>query len=366
LFRLHFSECSSICIRPMALGFSGTGLVRVERVFHDGSKGSDRVAKFGDVELIQQENDGWKALADYFESARATEVLAIRRGVGLGVLLYRFLGGAGEAIVPFSSFYPNAEPEQVDSTLRRLLHETCGLWYRNANRIPTEALRLDESYRTGLNVDLERLVKSYEFRFGTPCRADMKVDYSQLDRELPHMIARIMDDNLRFTNDSWLCRTHGDMHGENVLVERESGNSWLIDFGRSGLAHWARDIAVLEAFIRLRLTSNSDLAELYAFETLLAGSRELDAPIDVLGLRDPGLQRAALAIQTLRQAAAALIEPYPLDRAMAEYVFATSKYIEFHGLLDKRWRKNHAMIAGGVMIERLDQYFAPSELVGTY
>ncbi len=363
LIRLAFSNCRSIVVHPMALGASGTGLVRIEREFLDGSHGSHAVAKFGDVELIQREFDGWLYLKNYLHAARATEVRACHKGLGLGLLEYQFLGAGVEQEKPFADFYGEASADDAGHSIERLFDDTCALWYEEKNRVSLEEERLDLTYREALGIDVERLVKGYEFRFGKRCRSNDVVSHPELDRDLPHVISLISNDELRFVTDTWHCRTHGDLHSQNLLVTPEDGQCWLIDFARSGVGHWARDFAVLESSIRFQLLVNGDLGELFEFETLLASTKELGQEVDISIIGDPSTRKAALVIQRLRETAARLVDPYPRDRAFAEYlvalVFASTKLLEFHQLLDKKWRKHHVMISTGVMLDRLLNQFVP-------
>jgi CheY-like chemotaxis protein len=183
LFRLAFSNCSSIQIRPMELGASGTGLVRVDRQFADGSRGSTAVAKFGDIELIQSEFEGWRELKDYLHASRATEVMARHSGLGLGLLEYRFLGVGEEQLEPFSEFCATASAAEAGQSLEQLFQDTCALWYEEENRVALENERLDLVYRSALGIDVDRLVKGYEFRFGKPSRSGDVVSYAELDRD---------------------------------------------------------------------------------------------------------------------------------------------------------------------------------------
>lgn len=357
LFRLAFNDCRSIAINPMAMGASGTGLVRVEPEFLDGSHGSSVVAKFGDVEMIKRELDGWHNLERYLKASRATEVVGHHLGLGLGVLQYRFLGVGVDQLRTFDAFYQTASAAGASRSLEHLFGDTCALWYEEANRMPAEDDRLDVYYRSALGIDVSRLVRGYEFRFGRPCRDDDVVIYPELDADLPHVVALMKNDSLQFTCDTWRCRTHGDMHSQNLLVTEGDGQCWLVDFGRSGIGHWARDFAILETSIRFQMLINGDLGELFEFESLMASPAHLGEEVDLSGISDASTRKAAEVIQVLRRTASEVIAPYPSDRAFAEYlvalVFASTKLLEFHQLLNRRWRKHHVLIACGVMLQRL-------------
>jgi CheY-like chemotaxis protein len=367
LFRREFNNCRAITIQPMAEGHSGSGIARVEREFLDGSKGSDVVVKFGDVELIRREISGWQAIKDFLFAARATEVLDHALGIGLGLLSYRFLGAPGEQPESFRGFFAEAGAEEIGDAIDGVFKEVCRLWYADENRKAAERLRLDETYRRMMGIDIERVAKGYEFRFGVAARERAVVSYPELGHDLPHLIDILRRDALSVVTDTWCCRTHGDLHIDNLLVTSDGTACWLIDFGWSGRGHWARDFAVLETSIRFQLLSNSDLAQLYEFESLMARTSKLGAPEDLAIIRDASTRKAGIAIQRLRAAAASVIEPYPAERALAEYflalVFASAKYLEFHRLLDTRWRKRHVMIAAGVLIERLQSDLIPAGLL---
>ncbi|HEX5375212.1 MAG TPA: phosphotransferase, partial [Solirubrobacterales bacterium] len=357
LFRLTFDDCRGIAVHPMSLGASGTGLVRVEREFMDGSRGASVVAKFGDIEMIQRELDGWHHLEKYLHAARATEIISSRLGLGLGVLEYRFLGAGVEQLRTFDNFYATASARDVERSVDRLFRETCALWYEESNRTAVEQDRLDAYYQSALGIDVERLVKGYEFRFGKPCRVEEVVSYAELDHDLPHVVAMMQEGALRFLTDTWRCRTHGDLHSQNLLVTQDDGQCWLVDFGRSGSGHWARDFAILESSIRFQMLLNNDLNDLFEFESVMAAPEELGGTAELSGIRDPSTLKAAEVIQALRRTAAGMVDPYPRDRAFAEYlvalVFASTKLLEFHQLLDRKWRKHHVLIACGVMLDRL-------------
>ncbi len=337
------------------------------REFLDGSKGSDVVVKFGDVELIRRELAGWRAIKDFLYAPRATKVLDHALGIGLGLLSYRFLGATGEPPEPFRRYFGEASAAEVGDALDGVFKDVCRLWYAEDNREPSERLRLDATYRRMMGIDVERVAKGYEFRFGVAARESDVVSYPELDHDLPHLIHALRSDALAVVTDTWCCRTHGDLHADNLLVTTDGAACWLIDFGWSGRGHWARDFAVLETSIRFQLLSNADLAELYEFESLMASVSTLGTADDLSVIRDASTQKAGIAIQRLRAAAAAVIAPYPTDRALAEYsvalVFASAKYLEFHRLLDTKWRKRHVMIAAGVLVERLEQDLIPAGLL---
>jgi len=338
-------------------GFSGSAVLRVERRFSSGERGSDVIVKFGDVNDIERERAGWAEIAPFSAGTRTTAIDKFVRGIGLGALEYRLVGGTGGGARSFGEFYGLHSVVDVCSLLTALFEETCSLWYAAENRRVDPDLRLFDRYCEDLDIDLDRLVRGYEFRFGRRLgRERSGVSISGRRWQVPDPVEILSSGELDVAASSWTCRTHGDLHGDNVLVAGVS-EPWLIDFGRTGFGHWARDFAVLENFIRFRLVLSSDMEELAEMERALLLAGALDGSVDWSGIADGSVRKAGEAIAHLRRLAAKMTEPYDALIGFAEYVFgvymASMKYFELQRLLDRKWRKNHVLLVGGVLAQWL-------------
>jgi hypothetical protein len=89
-----------------------------------------------------------------------------------------------------------------------------------------------------------------------------------------------------------ICRGHGDLHGDNVLVDQE-GHTWVIDFEHTGFGPPLQDAVELESSIRFNLLEESNLSALLQMEEALAMQENLDADPELLADIDRA-DRAAL------------------------------------------------------------------------
>jgi CheY-like chemotaxis protein len=366
LFRQLNRQCTSASLGPLGVGYSGTSVVRAKRYF-GAEHGSDAVIKYGAVDLISKERAGWLAVAEYLSGTRSTRVEEYVRGLGLGGIRYGLLGAGSEILASFGEFYVSAETSQVCKAVGALFEETCGRWYEPSNRRPEAELNLQSAYETGLGINLDRIIEGYEFRFGRRLsRASDIVNYPEVGSALPNVVGALRNGSLAVSAPSWLCRTHGDMHGDNVLVSGDGSGAWIIDFGNTGFGHWSRDFVVLEAFIRFKLATG-ELSDLFQLETALAGVERLDQPADLSGIADAAIRKAGSVISHLRGVAGRVIAPYPSDRALAEYttalMFAMLKYFQLQRLLDRKWRKHHVLVAACIQLQQLNDRYIPLGLL---
>lgn len=152
---------------------------------------------------------------------------------------------------------------------------------------------------------------------------------------------------------------HGDLHGGNVLVDPTNGAAWLIDFGRSGRAHWARDFAELEAAIRVEYGATASWEEWLELETALARQSSLDQPIE-LSAHVTRVARLTLdQIIEVRFAAARSLNSCPLtiDQPTRQYlgalVLTLANYFRLHRLLGDGQKKRRVELAVALLAERL-------------
>ncbi len=106
--------------------------------------------------------------------------------------------------------------------------------------------------------------------------------------------------------DAYVGRLHGDLNLENVLVELESRNAYLIDFARSRQDHILRDLLHLEMAVITRLLPPAlETAQMPA-ETIYPLYERLDCAIRHPGrvLPPPGLEKPYAMLLTIRNMAA--------------------------------------------------------------
>ncbi len=354
LLRACHSDCERISLRPLQAGRGGTAVFQIERYLKGGRHATPTVAKVGQRALVDRERAGWESVREYLTGNRSTELQESRVGLSYGVLRYKLVG-AGGGFRSFGDFYSGSSAAEVEDCLTGLFRETFRQ-LRDPVNLRKSPLDLLEVYGSYLKLKSSGVVQGYEFQFGTPLQDDKWYMHRELDRRLPNAVREFRNGNFTWRGETTLALSHGDLHGDNILVGPDGG-AWVIDFGAAGLSHWARDYVLLESYVRLRLLQNGDISDLYRLERLLAAPESLSQRADFSGLLNSEVRKAGATIACIRAFAAEMSVDASPTQAWAEYSYAllatTLKYLQMHRLLDKRWRKHHLMIAAGVTLERL-------------
>ncbi len=160
--------------------------------------------------------------------------------------------------------------------------------------------------------------------------------------------------------DTWDCPTHGELHPGNVLVETASQGAWLIDFGRAGPGHWARDFAELELAVRFQIADPPTADDLFVVESGFIDVAALHEAIDTSGTLTGSARRSAEIVEAIRQqaglAGAQLLESD--ERALEEYAVALFamglNYFRLHRLIRSAPRKRQVQMALALLRERVD------------
>lgn len=351
LVRRLFAEDSAIQVSELSGGRTATAVIRVARRLEGGRVVRPAVVKIGEARWIEQERYGFQSLSNYL-GGRSTRLEDHCRGVHLGALRYTLIGGEGNEVLSFGQYYLEADTTKVQQMLRGLFKDTCGLFYDPRNRMPVAQCDVVGLYRERLGLDVAKLERGYQFKFGNEL-ADRPTIFHHDFVEVPNAVLALKQGRIELVTDSFLCPTHGDMHGDNVVISPEDGGGWLIDFGSAGMGHWARDFAVLECYVRYRLLQTSDLGHLYAFEQALLATGSLGGEPDLGGLFDGELRRAGRIIGTIRQHAheASLHHPTAFVEYQVAVLMTSLLYMQFHVLLNRKWRKWQVMMTAGCLLE---------------
>ncbi len=355
LLRQLFVDSRALEVSELSGGKTPTAVLRVTRLLEGGQMVRPAVVKIGEVERVEREQRGFEELSDYLSGMRSTRLEGYHRGVYLGALRYTLIGGGGGRLLPFGQYYVDTDVSKVQHTLTGLFRDTCGLFYEPRNRETAGRMDLVEAYRDYLGLDVAKLERGYEFKFGHPLGDHPTFVHRGLDVELPNAVLAFKDGRIELSTDSFLCPTHGDLHGDNLVVDPDDGGAWLIDFGLAGRSHWARDFALLECYLRYRLVQTSDLADLYTFEQALLTTGSLTAEPNFGALCAGELRHAGKVVRTIREAAAHAAQDHPT--AFVEYQVAllmtSLLYMQLHALLTRKWRKLQVMMTAGCLLQSI-------------
>jgi len=154
---------------------------------------------------------------------------------------------------------------------------------------------------------------------------------------------------------SFASITHGDLNGHNLFVD-EKKMVWLIDFYKTGWGPALRDAAELESSIKFQLIKNDNLPKLLAFERALLKQAKFseELPLPVQFQKSDEFQRAFMAIQFIRRAAAEIGETDIMEEYYAILMYYALKMMTWKGIssTDKQrrlTRQRHALYSAALL-----------------
>ena len=349
-------SATDVHLTPMEGGHSGAAVARVTR-HRDGVHLADVIIKYGLAPAIHEEQQRYRKVSDLVSDQRLTQLNQVALGRNLGVLEYTLVGADPAQVRPFGEFYRHASAADVRRCVEALFERTCGRWY--ANRRAVSGLSLSDHYAEHLGFSRATLAREYAFKFGDKIIGRETIRHVELPRDLPDPVTAVTSGAADVVCDTWVCPSHGDMHGGNILVDGPHGEPWLIDFAAAGEAHWARDFAALECCVKFQYTDAAhDLGGLYELESVLADSESLSEGVGSrVSLQRADLAKALRAASDIRQVMAGLVGDAMSERVMyreyhAALLYQSLNYLRFHSLLKKqKARKHHVLAAAALAYE---------------
>jgi len=124
-----FYTAKSILIQPLAVGQSGTGILRAQPFYATSGGGHAVVVKFGDFRKIKQEYDNFKQYVQPFLGGEhTTAIQGLRRTARLGGIIYSLLGTSHDQLADFGEFYRLATALQIQDASEQFFQDTPSNW----------------------------------------------------------------------------------------------------------------------------------------------------------------------------------------------------------------------------------------------
>jgi hypothetical protein len=358
LLRCLFSQAKTILVEPLPQGYSNTRIIKIQPFYTEGGAGRHVVVKFGDSQIIEQEYENYRKYGQPFiGDGRSTTILDYQRTAHMGGIVYSFLGTATQQMQSFGTFYSQAPIDDIRQALDLLFRSTCRIWYANCS---LQFLNLTEDYQKQSSYTLSNLKRILGARLPTVLNQE-ELLFESLHSQPTHPFRnpfytlKTLEPQIYPTYTSI---THGDFNQGNIFMD-QNGYSWLIDFQSTGPSHILRDVATLDAVIRLQLLTpeQATLDERLALEEALCRIthfNQLEQLKKSYFTANPALTKIWETIVHLRMIAHWLIEKMPSDE-MREYyaalLYVTMNTLSFSSLAVEQCE--HALISACLLIDRL-------------
>jgi CheY-like chemotaxis protein len=349
-----FYRAKKILVRPLTLGHSGMGVLRIQPSY-TGGNGHEVVVKFGNAHAIKKEYRNFKEhVQPFLGGGRNTIALDFRRTPYLGGIIYSLLGTVNDQLVDFGDFYRNSDESRIKSTLDALFHDTCGVWYANCGNL--EFLNLTEEYQRLLEYTPSMLDQSVFDQLSVQGKQRLSFVHLRSKRTFTNPLEVLA--GMPFIHSTYRCITHGDFNQHNLLVD-SNGHVWMIDFQGTGHSHILCDVAMLDSVVRfqlLRLEEATLRERLQMEEALCSIERfsQVEQMENKLSTTNRVLAKAYAIVVHLRTLAGKLMHQKPNDD-MSEYYVA----LLYHALNTLRFsslpvdQREHALLSASLIVDRL-------------
>lgn len=352
-----FYQAESILIRPLPVGQSGTGVLRIQPFYADGGAGQEVIVKFGDFRKVEQEYRNFKKyIQPFVGGGRHTMILDLRYTSHLAGLNYKLLGTANDALVDFREFYRHSDVPQIKEAIDRLFHETCSAWYGNRGNL--QPLNLTENYQQLLSYTPQMLEKVLSEELHS-VQGRNRLTFRNLTSHHTFTNPVLEMDGLSFICPTYICTTHGDCNPHNLLID-DTGHVWLIDFQETGQSHILRDVAMLDSALRFQLLRGEEatLDERLQMEEVLTNSEYFNhmeqLPL-TLPFENKALAKVYAIIVHLRKLAHRLVEQNTSDNTDEYHIalfYTALNTLQFSSLAEVQ--REHALLSASLLVDQLE------------
>ncbi len=345
-----------IMVEVMQPGYSGTGVVKVQPILEEGV-GHKVVVKFGELRKIGQEYGNYQRYVhNFIGGVHSTRMDGSVFKKNLGGILYTFLGSEIDHMQSLREFYKHANISQINRSLDNLFYKTCRLWY--ANRTSFQILNLTEIYQQQI-APLPR-IKNIVYRHQHIVRGQQTLTFNDLENtSTPSFVNPFyaLKDMQPFVCTSYMSTLHGDLNPENVFLNQH-GDTYLIDFQKTGPSHILRDVAALDTVIRIQLLDKeTTLVERLSMEEALCSidhfSRIEQLTNKLSTTNNLALAKAFDTVLHLRTIARKLIEQKGEDDMQEYYVALFYTTLNTLRFALKPIQFEHALLSASLLVDHL-------------
>jgi CheY-like chemotaxis protein len=348
LFRRLFFGCDKIQLLALQQGFSGSAVFRVEPVYKEKGRGESLVVKIGDAKSIKAEEKNYKEIVEgVIGGHRFPKAISVIYSKWLAGILYTFVG-LGD-IENFVEFYEKSSTEEIIEAIDNLYLETCFPWRHETGKYRAY-LNLREFYVNHLRLYPKKLNSIKESYLGKEHtlpddKTGKLVQVGRYTIEDPVSFAFAGD----FHCNSFFSTIHGDITGENLLVDHHR-ETWLIDFASTvGEGHILLDYISLETYIRLLMIRPDDLDLIYKWERIIYQGNLTDFILPEGISSNSEIEKATEVIKRIRTLAGKT-KHFSIRAYLIGLFFSSLRTITFLDL--PKATRDHAFLSSALIAER--------------
>lgn len=367
LFRKLFYEYSQIILGRILVRRDGWILLTGFAYREHGPHEQFAVA-CGCRESIQVEIENVESCIPNKTGRRAVSLVKSAETVHFGAAAYRLGGSQVEQVTTFNEFYDRKPTNVILASVDELFQLTLRPLYRERQKInePVEILCTEWLNHDGgvlYPAEIQDCVTGV-------CRDALAVGITSLDCS-PYKLAFRSPEGTEFfypnpapylcegrvtTSPPTLCgTTHGRLDGASVLVDN-SGQTWVMDFGKAGLGPLVRDFVSLEAAIKFDILTGTGIVARHELESRLLAMSSLGSEIDTHRVGSE-VGKALQVIGQLRSNAADVvgpqIEPYLMGLLLCAVERLLGYRSEFKYTRSETETFVHALLSIGMICQRL-------------
>ncbi|GAB4579141.1 MAG: hypothetical protein Fur0022_18790 [Anaerolineales bacterium] len=379
----------SITVYPMPKGGGEASLVLAQPTGKYG-KEDFRVVKIGRREKMRDERHRFDECVRRLVSLEGAPQLGdYEETLHYGALEVSVLGGNKNGnFETLTDFYQtNHEIKNIEEVLTHLFTNTCEIWYLSQKM--REGKELVGLYRTLFDLDGQQQefetcmndliplrVSGEKLEILEDKRVSLVRKHGLSPLYLPNpveIIFNVWDEASKhypenrekidalFYASVPFCIVHGDLHGDNVLID-EDRNTWILDFARTGISFALRDFIQLESVFTMEMVRTHSLSKWFDYLWCLFQPRGWSERIPKSPDLPSDLQKSLKAAQHLRDLANDLVKEVDirlyyyglLFHAARLFIKETSNPLQ--GPRSPQVKKAHALLACALIAYRLLQW----------
>lgn len=278
--------------------------------------------------------------------------------VDVGGAVYSFVG-ISENFQSFSQFYRDAGSRAIKITLRRFFKVAWSPWYQRTAPGSGSSLYQEYCRVWGGEWWVDRLIEHYQAgHLPAMSKVWPKSGSMGLPEPLPWLMDRVRSGTAGEFEHFPVTVTHGDLRGDNMLVDRTNQNAWVLDFERTGAGHALQDFVELEADILTYLTPlEPDEQAQFLQLCLLAAAPDRVGRVISPGPTDPRIMKALDTISCLRQLAEKLTRITDARQYLWGLLFnALFRVVVFKQTEQPEYHTERALLLVAILCHRLDHW----------